>query len=201
MDLDKELESLEKNPEKELEKMSSNIHDKNQGPSPVNSGPSPVNSGPNQGPNSSNVGSGPKVANNDKPSGPNVKNDETNKVDGNEKASGDKPSNAKSNKLEVDKYESVYNGVVIVGEALISKLKLLFYMPYAFFLYYVPDYLEEKGREKIGRKEGPGIIAGILVMLGFLGIDYLNHSFKFVKYVVVAIAIVICLIDADNSRK
>ena len=185
MDLDKELDNLRENPEKELSKMKSS-GDNEKGDAPR---PEPPNI---EGPN---IGDAPNIAD-----APNVGKNQDSKPEG---AANTPAKNAGGNKQNSSsEHEEVYKSLDLVLSTVIDKLKLVFLMPYEFFQYYVKDFLSEnKSNEYFSRDIRPAVVSFVLVVLLEFGLSFITKDFSMFKLVPIACCLAYCMFDSDRTKK
>lgn len=191
--LDEELENLQRNPERELDKMKS---------SPESKSEEPKGGAPNDAPNvgiSSNkseidksTNSPPEGAPN---SGPNMQSSDKAEVN---------KANVKGEDKKSDKsteHEEVYKALELILGTIISKLKLVFMMPYIFFKHYVKDFLSEnETNEYKHRSIQPAVVSTVLVLVMQLGLSFLTKDYSMIKIVPVAVCLILCIMDSDKTQ-
>lgn len=199
-DINSEIESLKKDPERELNKMKSSSNAGKDRNPPTNA---PNMSGP---PNDAPNMSGPPT------DAPNVKQEFQEKEVENKKEKSTQETktdtgkkdegNGQSKTPAQDKnYDELYKFLDIVLSTIVSKLKLVFMMPYIFFRHYVKDFMiENKSKEQIKREVKPAVITSFCVLGLQLVISILTKDFNMVKVLPVFGALVFCLMDADNTN-
>ena len=207
MDLDRELENLSQNSEEELSKVRRTRGERPPREPSRDTKPAPNNSAPNEkgsAPVPAQQGSAPneKGVPAQQGSAPNEKG-APNEKEGGSSESGKQAKAVEGGNIDTsDKYEMVYTILEKVLGALIPKMKWLVLMPYAFFMNYVYDFMDEhKYGEQPVRKVDKAILATILVVVYQTGLMFIFDKTSFIKNVPVLIGLVLCMMDSDKTKK
>lgn len=229
MNLDDELNNLRNNPEREIDKATSDSKGKERaegrqrqvngpgsGPNPgsgngggpnsrqnTNSGPNP-NSGPNSsgGNSSSNKNSGPSSGPNIGPTPNSGPNSGPNSSGGQTQGNeAPQPPSSEARGGQSSENEEVYKVLDLILTTIFSKFKLFFMMPYIFFCRYAKDFASEnKTGEYRTRDIKPAIISAVLVIAVQFLISFLTKDYSMTKVIPVGIALIFCVSDSDNTR-